>query len=425
MKFKYKSEAELTAMTTEQRDIYAEQKRDFEATQTKEAIEAALKEKFPAETAEQKKAREDAEKKANDEKETLTKEVGELKELINQLKEKEMIGADTGKLVSLITKEFDKIKESVKTKGNKEHEFIVKADTLRASVVGNPNALDLPEIGQLAHKKLNMYDVFPKIPVSKDQNGTVRYVDWDAATTVRAAVALAEAQQFPESTAKWATYTLELKKVGDRIPMSEEFVYDAARFAAELEMFLRTNIEIVTNAYLTNGVGTTIYPKGIVQYAPAWTPTGEGIISPTIYDLLVVMKTAITKPYGSKYNPDVVFMNASDINAYKLAKDANYNYIMPPFVGQNGGNIDGMVVIENNDIVKNTLVIGDRRYAKIYEEPGVTVATGYNGTDFEEDMLTMKARRRLNLLVRTVDQTGWLKCTSISAALSLIDNAVS
>jgi len=38
--FKYKSEAELTAMTGEQRDFYSEQKRTWEATQTKEQIEA-------------------------------------------------------------------------------------------------------------------------------------------------------------------------------------------------------------------------------------------------------------------------------------------------------------------------------------------------------------------------------------------------
>lgn len=424
-------------MTTEQRDFYAEQKRTWEATKTKEQIEEALKARFPEETPEAKTAREAAEKIAKDADVAFKAEVAELKEQIALLKEKEsqsdtpaneILSYDSTKKAYTTLKgdeNFNKIKESVQVKGNKEHEFIVKADTLRASVVGNAAALDLPDIGQLAHKKLTMYDVFPKVPVSRDQNGMVRYVDWDAATTARAAVALAEGQQFPESTAKWATYTMELKKIGDRIPMSEEFVYDDARFAAELQSFLRTNIDIVVNDALTNGAGTTIYAKGIKAYAPNWTPTAAGIVSPTIYDLLVVMKTAITKPYGSKYNPDVVFMNSTDIDRYKLAKDANYNYIMPPFVGRDGTTIDGMVVLENNDITQNTLVIGDRRYAKIYEEPGVVVATGYNGTDFEEDMMTMKARRRLNLLVRTVDQTGWLECTNIDTALGVIDNAVS
>lgn len=435
--FKYKTEAELTAMTPAERDTYAVDKRKFEQESTQKMIADAIKAAFPDKTADQIKAEADALKKEKDEKDLFKKEFDEVKETVNQIKENTrkvdekpdaiLVYDAKGKKYETLTQKdnFEKIKASIMVKGPQEHEFIVKADTLRSSVVGNPAALDLPDIGQLATKKLTMYDVFPKVPVSRDQNGTVRYVDWDADTISRAAAMLAEGDTFPNSTAKWATYTMELKKVGDRIPMSEEFMYDDARFGAELEGFLRTNIAIVLNDELTNGVGTTTHVKGLLTYAPTWTPTGAGVEAPTIYDLLVVMKTAITKLYGSKYNPDVAFMNDTDIDAYKLAKDANENYIMPPFVGQNGTVIDGMVVISNNDVAQNTLVIGDRRYARIYEEPGIVVATGYNGTDFEEDMMTLKARRRLNLLVRKADETGWLKCTNITTALTTIDNPIS
>ena len=225
---------------------------------------------------------------------------------------------------------------------------------------------------------------------------------------------------FPESTAKWATYTLELKKVGDSVPVSEELLYDAPRFAAELKSFLTTNVDIVVDTALVTGPGTTNTILGIKAQIPNYTPVASGITDANIYDLLVKVRETISGPYGSKYSPNVAMMNIADINKMKLKKDANNNYIMPPFVDRNGNIVDGMLIMECNACAANTMVVGDSRFGKIYEEPGMYVATGYDGNDWTNDMQTMKARRRLNLLIRTVDQTGWLEVTSISAALTTL-----
>ena len=403
--FEHKTEAELTAMTPEQRDTYSAQKRAFEATQTKAEIKAAL----------------DAFKAANPTPEpVISKDVFDaLIEDVNIIKESTNKGTKAESLEKVIAANMDGIKKSVTNKGS-EHEFVIKADTLRASVVDNPAAQDLPEIGQLAHRKLTIYDMFTKIPVGKDANGVVRYVDWDSATAVRAAAAVAEGGTFPESTAKWATYTLTLKKVGDTVPVSEEFMYDAARFAAELRSFLETNVAIAIDTALVTGAGTGATILGIKAQIPNYTAAASGITDANIYDLIVKMSETITSPYGGKYTPNVALMNIADINKMKLKKDANNNYIMPPFVTKDGNTIDGILVLECNAFAANTMAIGDSRYGKIYEEPGTFVATAYNGTDFAEDMMTMKARKRLNLLIRTVDQTGWLECTSISAALTTL-----
>ena len=92
----------------------------------------------------------------------------------------------------------------------------------------------------------------------------------------------------------------------------------------------------------------------------------------------------------------------------------------PPFFNQAGQIVDGITVIECNAFAANTMVIGDSRYGAIYEIPGITVQTGISTGDFESDMMSLKARKRLNLLIRTVDRTGWLEVTSISAALTTL-----
>lgn len=339
-------------------------------------------------------------------------------EAIAEMKLKSDISGKSESLIDVIKANEEGLKAS--TKKGKNHEFVVKADTLRASVVGNPAALDLPGIGQLATRKLTVYDIFRKIPVPQGSNGVVRYVDWDAATSVRAAAARAEGGTFPESTAKWATYTLSLQKVGDIIPMSEELMYDAPQFAAELSNFLETNVAIKVDTDLVTGNGTAPNINGLKAQIPNYTAAAAGITDASIYDLIVKVREAITTSYGSKYSPNVALMNIADINKMKLKKDSHNNYVMPPFFNQNGQVVDGISIIECNAFAANTMVLGDSRYGAIYEEPGVTVETGFATGDFESDMMSLKARKRLNLLIRTVDQTGWLEVTSISAALTTL-----
>lgn len=297
-------------------------------------------------------------------------------------------------------------------------EIEIKAVTNRASVSGNTQAFDISDIGQLATRKLSMFDVFPKFPISStNNNGTVRYWDWDEATSVRSADMIAEGSTFPESTAKWEEFNIKLKKVGDTIPVTEEFFEDEAMFAAEVSHFLTTNVDLKIDDQLANGDGTGQNLTGLVASVNAYTPVASGITDPSIYDLVPKVKEAITTTGGAKYNPNVMFMNIADINSYKLKKDDNNNYIMPPFVSRDGQVIDAVLVIEANVITPNTMVLGDNRFARIYEKAGVILSQGTINAQFTSDMTTLKVRRRLLFLIRNVDKTGWLKVTDIAAAL--------
>lgn len=419
--FTYKTDAQLEAMTAAERDTYASEKRAYEGKIAKEATDLAVSEAI-------KVAKEDFKadlKVVSDNLEKAQKANADLEEVVlkqgEKLNEKQVLNLFTSK-EERISEELKNHKEGLEasTKKGRDYTFEIKADTLRSSVVGNPNALDLTDIGQLAHKRLTVYDVFRKVPVPAGSNGVVRYVDWDDATKVRAAAAVAEGAAFPESTAKWATYTLALQKVGDIIPCSEELMYDAPLFAAELANFLETNVSIKVDNDLVNGNGTAPNLSGLKVQIPNYTPVAAGIVDASIYDLLVKTRETITGPYGSKYSPNVAFMNIADISKMKLKKDANNNYILPPFYDKAGNVVDGVTVLECNAFAANTMVIGDSRYGAIYEIPGVVVETGYATGDFESDMMSIKARKRLNLLIRTVDQTGWLEVTSISAALTTL-----
>lgn len=316
---------------------------------------------------------------------------------------------------------FDEVKskkdEIIKLVKGEVSEVVLKADTTRASITSSASQNLLSGIGQLGVKVRGLYDLFRKVNLSTSANdaGKVVYHDWDEDTTVRAAAMMAEGGTFPESTAKFAKYSIDLKKIGDTLPVSEEFGEDEASAAAELEMFLETNVESKVDAQIATGDGTGQNLTGLYTSAPAYTAAASGISDANIYDLVKKVRTDITFNRGSKYRPNFVAMNDNMIDKLQLKKDANDNYIFPDKT-----NIGSMIIVSDNNLADNTLVVGDSRYATIYEKGGVTLERVYVNAQAIEDMQTIKARKRMLLLIRNVDKTGFRKVTSVSAALATL-----
>lgn len=356
-------------------------------------------------------------------KETVSK--SDFEKLENAMKEQGLeltsLKAGNGKetvktILEVIKENVDTIKSFISKGMNGE--FSVKAATVRANVANSTAGQLDAVLGPLASRKLTMADLFRKVTLGANNGGNVKYVDWDAATTVRAAAMVAEGAAFPESTAKWIEKSIDLKKIGDSIPVSEEMLVDHARFAGELEGFLETNVALVEDDQLLTGDGTGNNVTGVDNRALAFTAAASGITDASFYDLVPKVRESIVFGKGSKFQPNVVIMNLKEINKYKLKKDANNNYVMPPFVGNNGAMIDGVVVLENNNVADNVCYMGDSRFGTIYEgAEGYSVQLGMVNNQFMEDMKTMKARKRMALLIKDSEQAAWRKVSSISAAL--------
>ena len=403
MDFKYKSIAEIEKMDATEKDTYATEKRNHEAELVKKEaakqVAEALKE-LPT------KADIDA-----------LKEVNRVQgETITELKEK---GNGMNKTLSLVDEVKEK-KESIKSlvKGQGK-EVALKAATVRASITDSNSQLVLPGITQLGVKKRGLYDIFRKVTIGNGNNaGKVTYTDWDEATTVRAAAMVAEGGTFPESTAKFQSYSIDLKKIGDTLPVSEEFGEDEVSAAAELDMFLRVNMQTKEDDILMNADGTGNNIKGLKASVPAFVPVASGISNPNIYDLVKKVKTDITFNRGSKYQPDFVVMNDNVADLLHLEKDANDNYIFPDKM-----NIGSIMIVIDNNISDNELIVGDSRYATIYEKGGVTLERVYVNAQAIEDMVTLKARKRLLFLIKNGDATGFRKVTDVAAALVTLATA--
>lgn len=354
---------------------------------------------------------------------TLVKNLDELGVQVKGLLEKPA-GKPSTKTADVLKANMEKLRLIAKG-GNDVIDLQIKAVSNRASIDSNEQAFDLPDIGQLATRKITMYDLFPKLNIgTSNNNGVIRYYDWDEDTTVRAAAMIAEGGNFPESTAKFKKYSLELQKVGDTLPVTAEFFEDEAMFAAELEMFLKINMALKKDAQIANGDGTGNNLKGLFASVSSYTlPVAGTVQNATIYDLIVKVSEAITTTGGAKYMPNFAVMNIADINKMKLAKDELGNYIMPPFVSRDGSQVGTIVVFEANIVAANSMVIGDSRFARIYEKNGLMVERGYGDGQFIADEMTLKVRERLAFLIRTADKSGFLKVLDIDAAVAAINLA--
>lgn len=326
-------------------------------------------------------------------------------------------GNGSAKVVTLHAEIKEKKADLIAAVKNGSGEVELKANTLRSSIATNQENVMLPGIGQLGRKKRSLYDIFPKIPVAPGNHaGTIFYIDWDEATTAKAAAAVAENGVFPESTATFKGYTMPLRKIGDTLPVSEEFFEDEQMAAAELELFLSTNVEDAIDVQIATGDNTGQNLAGLTNQAPAYTAAASGITDANIYDLIIKVMEDITTNRGAKYQPDFVAMNIADINKLRLKKDSTNNYVFD----RQDDRLQSLNIIEDNNIPANQLVVGDSRFARIYEMGGVVVSRGMINAQFTTDMLTLKARKRIAFLIRNVDRTGFRRVASISAALTTL-----
>ena len=326
-------------------------------------------------------------------------------------------GSNPAKPATIKSQIADSLEEVKALRPNTDQEVTIKADVSTASITDNTGSFRDQTISPLNVQNVTMENLFPSVTIGGNNlNKTYTYMDWDEATVDRAAAMIAECGAFPESEVGWIEKSIKIKKVGDTLPVCEEFFEDESMFASELDLFLRTNVILKVNDQILNGDGTGENLTGLVTSATPFVASASGITDASIFDLIVKVKSSITA-LGQKFMPNFVVMNNEDICKMNLKKDANNNYVMPPFVSRDGEVVKGMVIIEDNALTANTMVVGDSRYGRVINRIGMQMSKGYINDQFTKDQTTLKVRRRLAFLIKDADKTGFSYVSDIAADL--------
>lgn len=316
------------------------------------------------------------------------------------------------------------LKDEIKNhKDGNKFAFTIKATFVGGDVgtlTGNIGSQRISGIGQIASAKLVLSSFFNISPIEIDGNGVAVYEDWDEATTISAAAAIAAGGTFPSSTAKFKSYSITIEKVGDSISMTYESIRDFARFTRELSRFITRNIALVVNQALWNGSGVTPIINGIFTQATAFNAagyTGQTTITPDILDLIKVLVKQIMNGKDAKYDVNFAFISWEDYLGILLAKDTTGRLLYPNGVPS----VMGVELIPTSLVADNTMLTGDKDYVELIGDPNaITIEVGLKSGDWENDRESVKGRVRTALLIRNVDLDGFLKVSSISAAITAI-----
>lgn len=228
------------------------------------------------------------------------------------------------------------------------------------------------------------------------------------------AAQVAEAAKFSQISAKYSKFSANAKKTAAFAKITEESVEDVEFILSEINQEIVSgpnSIRVQVENQVLTGDGTGENHKGLFTYATAFAlPAGFNLIaSPTMYDAASAVVLQVTK---ANYTPDYMLVNPSDLLNMQLTKDANGNYVIPPFVGPNGMVIAGVRVVANNRIAEGAFLTGDMKRATLFMKRQLTLKFfDQNEDDALYDLRTITGSLRSIFRVKGPDQKAFVKGT--------------
>jgi len=373
--------------------------------------------------------------KDNGNNEELKKSFGELEEAVKtqglelkKLNEQEVKNDSSieEKICKSLGDNSDVLKE-FKTTDLKEKGLVItlKGTIIRSDVSGDTMAHRVPGIGEIQRRRTFMRSVFSAGRISPNNHGVIRYVDQSSRTNNAATIS--EGDAFPTSDIDWIERSIPVEKVGNYIKVSRESMDDIDFVKSEVTNELIRNTQLATDAQLLSGDGIAPNLKGLVTSATAFAAGNyaAAVQDAQLSDLIAAIDAQIQT--ASSYMPNAVLLHPDDFTKrFKLIKDAENNYVMVPFakILPSGETvISNMLVIPNSGVTANTLYAGDFTRGTVYSSDQLQLEIGYDADDFTKDLVTIKARERMALLIRIVDNGAFRYVSNITTSLAAIDNA--
>jgi len=286
-------------------------------------------------------------------------------------------------------------------------------------------------VSAIPHKRVYMEDTFQSGTASTEY---IKYVE--QASIIRDAknVAACDASTH-NSQIEFGIRDLQMKKVRDYVNVCIDMMDDYDFVEGEIRNLITTDLMLKKDADLLLGDGVGANINGVASYASTFSAAAVGadysgsVANAQLIDLLVVAGAQI-KAFGQEnfYMPNVIILNPKDATLMGLLKDTDTNYIKAGTVNASvfrdaAGTlfINGMRVIENPNCPENEAYVYDGMKGRFYRRRGMVLEFAYeNGTNFEQELVTVKAYERCNLQVRNNDANAFMHISDIAAGITAI-----
>lgn len=225
---------------------------------------------------------------------------------------------------------------------------------------------------------------------------------------------VAEAGTKPQMDRDLQIYDANVRKIATYLRVPEEMIEDISYITSFLTEVGTEEVLAVEDTQILYGDGTGQNLSGLFTNATAWADPGL-VASANRFDVLRAARLQLKK---AKRNANFAIVSPLDYYLMTSAKDTTGNYIL-----QGGGNgllpsIDGVPIIEMNQVADNDFLVGDRRSAQIFFRANITVRFYEQDQDNAiKNLVTIVIEERLALPIYYT--TGLVKGTFTAAITAL------
>jgi HK97 family phage major capsid protein len=213
-----------------------------------------------------------------------------------------------------------------------------------------------------------------------------------------AAAMVAERGVIPESAYGYEKATGAVKKIAHVTNISEEAMADADQLQTEIDSEMRYGIDLKREMQILSGDGVGENLNGLLAEATAFA-AAVGLPNATPIDRL---RLAILQITLSDHVATSITLNPTNWAQIDLQKDSQERYIFGNPDTSSTPKLWGLDVVESNSMSAGEWLVGDLAMAAtLYRRKDTEVLiSSEHGTNFVEDMLTMKATERLALVIK-------------------------
>jgi len=246
---------------------------------------------------------------------------------------------------------------------------------------------------RMARRRLRIWQMLTQSRTGKD---SVHYRKQVLRTN--AAAMVAEEGTIPASAYGWDKATERVKKLGHVTNISEEAMEDADQLQSEIDSELRYGLDLEREMQILTGDGVGENLTGLLTEATAFVGAA-GLPNATPIDRL---RLAILQVTLADYTATSITLNPTNWAGIDLLKDTQTRYVFGNPVNQTTPRLWGLDVVESNSMSVGEWLVGDlAQAATFYRRRDVEVLiSSEHGTNFVEDMLTMKATERAALAIK-------------------------
>lgn len=372
-----------------------------EVKKSGEVLQAEMKTLGSA-SAETKKAVDDALTKHND----LAKKHGELSARIVEIEQslaqrKQEVDPPPAKTLGELFVENERVKAFNSATRGAVRVQINRADIMNVTgTVGSNTSLAnslvstlrVPGIVAPPERKLTIRDL---VAPGETSQGMVEYVQETGFTN--AAAVVTEGSSKPYSDLTFELKHAPVRTIAHLFKASRQILDDAPALRSYIDARARYGLRLEEEDELLNGDGTGAHIKGLI---PSATPFNAAFVVEA-KQRIDTIRLAILQVFLAEFPASGIVLNPTDWAAIQLLKDSQERYIIGNPQDGNTPRLWSLPVVETQAMTANDFLVGAFNMgAQIFDRMEIEVLLSTeNSTDFEKNMVTIRAEERVALAI--------------------------